>query len=188
MATTTVRIIQQSNVIAIAGLGTSHSYGFKEMLRRLSPWVGEHRQIDYTEFMPYEHWKAEADSMVGWKDNTIFWCHSYGVAAAFGIIRRWGNRGPKVPLVICYDPSQFVWMDPKLWGSGGNTCPDRVIKYHNFWQQGWPIGYQRVYRPDGSERDGVNEEVDSTHVGIEDLPYTQQKGLDLTKAAVGIGV
>src|SRR5690606_30447789 len=126
-------------------------------------------------FIPYTALDGQIGQMIGrWTDDTYFLCHSYGVRAVMQMIAAW-TAGPRVPLVLSFDPSQWVW-------PGANDVPARVEFCHNFYQRGWPIGNQRLKRIGGGEAGIVNEEVSSSHTGIDDLLYTQTKAFGYLKS------
>lgn len=173
--------MKKINVIAFGGLsGSFYSTGLKTILMRLEGVPG----IDFRTFEDYASWKRWGSTLTSWRDDTVMLGHSYGVAAMFGAVRTMGDKGPKIPLAISFDPSQWVFMSIGLWGSGGNTAPHRVTKVINWWQAGLPIGYQRIYRPDGGQAGIVNEQVQGPHHAVEDLPQLQARAVEEIKRVI----
>lgn len=173
--------MQKINVIAFGGLGGNlFSAGLKTILMRLNGAPG----VDFRTCEDWKSWKRWGDTLQSWRDPTVMLCHSFGVPAAFGAIRRMGARGPRIPLVIAFDPSQYWSVQPGLWGSGGNAAPARVERVINFWQQAplFAIGNQRVFRDDGSLKNIANILIENViHGAIEDQPLLQQRAVNEIK-------
>jgi hypothetical protein len=171
------------NLVAFGGLlGGEFSQGLKTILKNAESLPG----VDYTEYRPYSDWRSVAAKVSRWKDATIFLGHSFGVTAAMAALRALGASGPETPLAIMFDPSQWWWSNPYLVTSGGNTVPDRVPVVVNNYQNGLPIGMQRLYRADGSER-GIQNRliVGVDHAAIEDVPLLQQDAVKRIKDCIG---
>lgn len=166
------------NVIAFGGLGgNAFSAGLKTILMRLNM-----PGVDFRTFEQYTSWPRWGATLKSWRDDTVELGHSYGVAAMFGAARR---SGKKIPLAISFDPSQWWWSSWWLMGSGGNRAPDNITHVINFYQEGLPIGFQRVYRDDGSERGIQNILIKNvSHAVIEDLPQLQQQAVDAVKLVI----
>lgn len=177
-------LMKKINVIAFGGLGGAlFSAGLKTTLMRLN----DIPQIDFKTFEDYKSWRRWGDTLQSWKDDTIFIGHSFGVPAMFGAIRRMGAKGPRIPLAVSLDPSQYAWMQPTLWGSGGNAAPDRAIKVINYWQSApaFFIGNQRVFRDNGREDGITNFEIKNIiHGAVDDSPAVQELVVDAIKRAL----
>ena len=178
--------MKQSNIIAVAGLGTRHSLGMDiGIITPLKRFQGEGKPIDYMRFIPYSLLDNSLGQMImSWKDDTYFLCHSYGVRSVMQMLRRWENKGPRVPAIISFDPSQYVW-------PGQNDVPDRAEAVHNFyqkppWWRPFGIGGQKLKRIGGGTHGIVNEEVDASHTGIDNLVYTQTKSMHMLKIKLRI--
>ncbi len=176
--------MQKINVIAFGGLGGNlFSAGLKTILMRLQGVPG----IDFRTYAPWGTWKRWGATLQSWRDPTVMLAHSFGVSAAFGAIRATGGRGPNIPLVISFDPSQYWGLQPGLWGSGGNSAPERAARVVNFWQQAplFAIGNQRVVRDDGSHRNIENVLIGNViHGAIEDQPLLQQRAVNAIKDVI----
>ena len=176
--------MKRINVIAFGGLGGKlFSAGLKTILMRLNGIPG----IDFKTFEDYKSWARWGNTLASWKDDTVLLGHSFGVPAMFGAVRRLGTRGPNIPLAISLDPSQYVWMTPALWGTGGNSAPARVGKVLNFWQQAplFAIGNQRVFREDGGQSGVTNFEIKNIiHGAVDDSPEVQALSVDAIKGVL----
>lgn len=172
----------QINVIAFGGLGGSvFSAGLKTILMRLNGI----KEIDFKTYEDYGSWRRWGQTLQSWRDPTVLMGHSFGVAAMFGAARAMGTKGPDIPLAISFDPSQWWGWQMGLWGSGGNVAPDRVKEVINFYQHGLPIGYQKVFRPNGTVRGISNKLIENVaHANIEDLPSTQAETLAAIKRVI----
>lgn len=167
------------NVIAFGGLGgAAFSAGLKTILMRLAG-----PAVDFKTFEDYKTWPRWGAALRSWRDDTALLGHSFGVAAMFGAVRRMGGAGPRIPLAISFDPSQWWTLQYSLWGSGGNVAPDRIERVINFYQAGLPIGFQKVFRADGSERGIDNVFVGNVaHGAIEDVPQLQSRAVEYIKS------
>jgi hypothetical protein len=174
---------KQINVLAFGGLGgRTYSAGVKTILMALEQYRGPGKPIDYMTFEDYASWRNWSEAMAGWRDDTVLIGHSYGVAAMCGVARRLGMLGPKIPLAISLDPSQYVWMSFALWGSGGNSVPYRIGKATNFYQTNGLIGRQLLYRDDGGQKDILNlSQPHASHTSIDDDPKVQKLVIDEIK-------
>jgi hypothetical protein len=176
--------MKKINVIAFGGLGGSlFSAGLKTILMRLNGIA----QIDFKTFEDYKSWRRWGSTLASWKDDTVLIGHSFGVPAMFGAARMLGAKGPRIPLAISLDPSQYVWMQPALWGTGGNYAPDRILKVVNYWQTAplFAIGNQRVYRDNGRETDITNFEIKNIiHGAVDDSPEVQALAVDAIKRVI----
>jgi hypothetical protein len=168
---------RQINLVAFGGLmGEEFSAGLKTILTNANSVKG----IDYKEYRQYSEWRDVAAKVMRWKDPTIFLAHSFGVTATMATVRALGKAGPEIPLVIMFDPSQWWWSNWYLMTSGGNTVPDRIGRVVNNYQNGLPIGMQRLARADGSERGIQNRLVTGVvHASIEDVPALQKDAVKL---------
>lgn len=170
----------QINVIAVGGLGGAvFSAGLKTILAKLKT----AQSIDVLAYKDYTEWRDMAAQVARWRDPTCFICHSFGVTAVMAAVRAMGSKGPKIPLVVSFDPSQWWWSNFTLMFSGGNAVPDRIGRVVNFYQNGGLIGRQKLYRAGGTERDIVNDPISGTmHGTIEDRPDLQAKAIAEIKA------
>lgn len=170
----------QINVIAVGGLGGAvFSAGLKTILAKLKT----AQSIDVLTYKDYTDWRDMAAQVARWRDPTAFICHSFGVTAVMAAVRAMDGKGPNIPLVVSFDPSQWWWSNLSLMFSGGNAVPDRIGRVVNFYQGSGLIGRQRLYRADGSERGISNEIITGTmHGTIEDRPDLQAKAIAEIKA------
>lgn len=170
----------QINVIAVGGLGGAvFSAGLKTILAKMKTT----QSIDVLAYRDYSEWREMAVHVARWRDPTCFLCHSFGVTAVMAAVRAMDGKGPQIPLVVSFDPSQWWWSNLSLMFSGGNTVPDRITRVVNFYQNGGLIGRQKLYRPDGSERGIVNALVTGTiHGSMDDHPDLQAKAIAEIKA------
>lgn len=171
------------NVLAFGGLGgRTYSAGLKTILMRLEEFRGKGKPIDYMTFEDYASWGNWAEAIASWKDDTVLIGHSYGVAGMFGVARKLGVYGPRIPLAIALDASQYAWASVALWGSGGNVAPTRCERVTNYYQtSGW-IGRQLLYRDDGGQAGIVNlKQAHTTHTSIDDDPIVQRAVVDEIK-------
>ncbi|NWG45269.1 MAG: hypothetical protein HXY25_01810, partial [Alphaproteobacteria bacterium] len=78
--------------------------------------------VDYCNYEDYASWRRWAQTLRGWRDPTGLIGHPFGVTAALAVARsvRYGGRGPRLPLMVAFDPSQWWWSNPSLMASGGN--------------------------------------------------------------------
>lgn len=175
---------KQINVLAFGGLGGQrHSAGLQTIMMRLAEFHGKGKPIDYMPAMQdYSSWKSWGDAVRFYTDDTVLIGHSYGVAAMFGLVRRMGISGPRIPLCISLDPSQYTALAWSLWGSGGNTVPNRVERVTNYYQtRGW-IGRQILYRQDGGQAGITNlSRIGTTHKLIDDDPAVQREVVEEIK-------
>lgn len=174
---------KQINVLAFGGLGGSvYSAGLRVCLMKLQDYRGKDKPIDYMTFEDYKTWRSWADNIKSWRDDTAAVVHSYGAAAVFGMVRALGATGPKIPLVIVLDASQYTWMSFALWGSGGNVVPERVERVINFYTTSGLIGGQKLYRADGSMRGITNlAKPGISHAAIDDDPKVQFEVVEAIK-------
>jgi hypothetical protein len=176
--------MKRINVVAFGGLGgAAFSAGLKTILMKLNGI----QQIDYKTYEDWKSWRQWGATLQSWKDDTVLLAHSFGIPAAFGAIRAMGKNGPKIPLVVTFDPSQYWIFQPLLWGTGGNAAPGRVDKVLNFWQEApFPfIGNQTVSRDDGSGWGITNHLVHNImHGAVEDHPAAQDITVDEIKKVI----
>lgn len=169
----------QINVIAFGGLGGNlFSAGLKTILMRLNGI----KEIDFKTYDNFGSWKPWGSTLKTWRDPTVMIGHSFGVTAAFGAIRLMGDAGPKVPLVIALDASQWWWMQPSLIGSGGNVVPPRVERCIHLYTRGGIIGNQRLVRPDGTDTRIENTLEPGAHSALEDREAVQKRCVDQIKS------
>ena len=156
------------NVLAFGGLGGAvFSAGLKTILMRLQRIEG----VDYCTYEDYASWRRWAQTLRGWRDPTVLIGHSFGVTSALAVARslRDAGRGPHLPLLVSFDPSQWWWCNPALMASGGNGVPDTIKGVVNFYQASGPIGRQKLYRESGSQAGIDNRLIAGTmHGTIED--------------------
>lgn len=174
--TSEAKMTKRLNVLAFGGLGgAKHSAGLQTIMMRLAEFHGKGKPIDYMpQMQDYASWKSWGDAVSHYTDDTVLIGHSYGVAAMFGLVRRLGVYGPKIPLCIALDPSQYTAFSWALWGSGGNTVPNRVERATNYYQTGGWIGRQLLYRQDGGQAGIANfSRSGTTHKKIDDDPKVQ---------------
>lgn len=158
--------MQKINVLAFGGLGgNAFSAGLKTILMRLDGVTG----IDFKAYADYSAWRTWGSALRSWSDPTVILGHSFGVTAALAAVRSMGDRGPRIPLVISFDPSQWWWSNFALMSSGGNGVPDRIDRVVNFYQTAGLIGRQRLYHAAGVETGIENRPITGTmHGALED--------------------
>jgi hypothetical protein len=180
--------MKQINIVAFGGLGGSwFSTGLKTLMMKLKSLglQGAGKPIDYMTFEDYTSWKNWGGTLKNWSDPTVLIGHSFGVAAMMGAARVKGDIGSKIPLVLSYDPSQWWGWQPSLWGSGGNGVPMNVGKCVNFYQNGIPIGFQRVANDDGTVKDVENIQVTGVvHGAMDDYPPLHDRSIEEIKKVI----
>jgi hypothetical protein len=176
--------MQKINVIAFGGLGGAvFSAGLKTILMRLQRIEG----IDYCTYQDYASWRRWAQTLRGWRDPTVMIGHSFGVTAALAVARslRDAGGGPRLPLLVAFDPSQWWWCNPVLMASGGNGVPDTIESVVNFYQASGPIGRQKLYRQSGSQAGIDNRPIAGTmHGRIEDRRDLQDATVNAVRLVV----
>lgn len=176
--------MRKINVLAFGGLGGAvFSAGLKTILMRLQRIEG----IDYCSYEDYASWRRWAQTLRGWRDPTVLIGHSFGVTAALALARslRDAGRGPRLPLLISFDPSQWWWSNPALMTSGGNGVPDSIEGVVNFYQAARPIGRQKLYRENGSQAGIDNRLIAGTmHSRIEDRRDLQDATVNAVRLVI----
>jgi hypothetical protein len=176
--------MRKINVIAFGGLGGAvFSAGLKTILMRLQRIDG----VDYCTYEDYASWRRWAQTLRGWRDPTVLIGHSFGVTAALAVTRslRDAGRGPRLPLMVAFDPSQWWWSNPALIASGGNGVPATLECVINFYQASGPIGRQKLYRESGSQA-GIDNRLitGAMHGAIEDRRDLQDATVNAVRLVI----
>lgn len=148
------------NVVLMRGLlGEVYSKGMDTLGAKLAKLPN----VDYVTVEDYANWRSIRDRLTRWRDKSIIGGHSFGANAATII----AESLPKlpIPMLLSFDPSQYwSW---RLFQKGPSFVPQSVGRVVNYYQNGFPIGYQQLRTGDN---DLLNMRVETTHTEIDDIP------------------
>lgn len=167
--------MKQINVILMRGLlGKVYSRGMDVLGAKLAKLPG----VDYVSVEDYGSWRSIRNRITKWKDPTIVGGHSFGANAATIIAEALPNI--QFPMILSFDPSQYwSW---GLWQSGPSYVGQNVGRVVNYYQNGVPIGFQKL---ETGDTDILNRLVATSHTEIDDVPELHDAAIAEIKKVIG---